>query len=208
MKRSLVAFLLMLTITTSALAQDTKEKPFSFSWGGITVTGTYSEGSLYRSVNGGVSILWGLISWGSSETIDCRSGTGICRIEAIWSLSAPRLMTSPQGEICFEEIKTWTPDQFPVAVSIDKDRHIRFVFDVEQLSPSAKTNCETGIYRQEFPILLGPELTRHLGLYDGPEEMGFLIPAGDYQLHKEGRLRFWSWKIPAEVPEISETNHH
>ncbi|MDF2382645.1 hypothetical protein JMG10_14280 [Nostoc ellipsosporum NOK] len=193
-----VVLLALFGSSIPANAQEAKEKPFTFNIGGVTITGTYSEGSLYKSVKGGVSILWGLISWGSSETTDCRPGNSICRIETIINLSGPGIKNTQAGEACFEEIKTWASDQYPIVISLEKDRRIRFMLDLDQVSSALKMRYDADIYRQETPILLGPELTRYLGLYDGPDEMGYLIPPGEYQVEKDGRIRSWSWQIPSE----------
>lgn len=197
--KGFIAFVLMALFSTTLPlhAQDAKEKPFSFTVAGVTITGTYSEGALYKTSKGGVNILWGLISWGSSETTECRPGNSICRIETIVNLSGPGVKTTPKGETCFEEIKTWASDQFPIVISVDKDQRIHFILDVDQLPSSSKMLYESDVYHQDTPILLGPELTRYLGLYDGPEEMGYLVPAGDYRVQKDGRIRSWSWQIPA-----------
>lgn len=196
--KGFIAFVLMalFSVTLPVHAQDAKEKPFSLTIAGITITGTYSEGALYKTSKGGVNILWGLISWGSSETTECRPGSGICRIETIVNLSGPGVKTSSSGETSFEEIKTWASDQFPIVISVDKDRRMHFIVDVDQLPSSARLRYDADVYHQETPILLGPELTRYLGLYDGPEEMGYLVPSGDYLIQKEGRIRSWSWQIP------------
>jgi len=48
--KGFIAFVLMalFSITLPVHAQDAKEKPFSFTVAGITITGTYSEGALTK----------------------------------------------------------------------------------------------------------------------------------------------------------------
>jgi hypothetical protein len=180
--------------TVYAQVSQKTNKPFSFTSFGVTITGTYSEGRLYRSTVGGTNILWGLISWGSSEVIDCRPGATVCRIEQILSVQLGRTVTNNIGQKGFEDIQGVTGAS-PVVIGVNEG-NITFAVDLTQVSVEKRSLYKGSEWRQENAFVLAPNVVKALKLYNGKEDMGFLIPAGNYPLQKDGNIAYWTFKKP------------
>ncbi len=180
-----------------------RHKPFSITFAGVTFTGTYSEGYLHRSVSGGFSAFWGLISWGGGETIECRPGSAICRIETIVSISAPKFRVDESGKNGFEKIEV-KEGEYPVVVVAEEGKQISFAVDITQVPALKRSLYEQAIFELKDPFVLSPDIVRQLKLYDGPEEKGFIIPAGKYPLYSDGNIIYWTWERPEKEEQITD----
>lgn len=182
-------------IINSVDAQESgKIKPFSITVGSVTITGTYSEGRLYRNTVNGTSILWGLISWGGSEIIDCRPANSICVFGVSVSVGFRGFRTNERGEKGLELVET-PANTYPVLVTTD-GKEITFAVDMEQVSSDKKALYQGNEWKLESSFVLSPSIVKQLNLYNGNEEMGFLIPAGIYPLKRDGNIRYWTWQRP------------
>lgn len=183
-----------LIIQTTCAQESGKIKPFSISIGSVTVTGTYSEGRLYRNTVNGTSILWGLITWGGSQVIDCRPGNEICIFEMSVSVGFRGFRTNERGEKGLELVET-PGNTYPVLINTD-GRDITFAVDIEQVSSEKKALYLESEWKLENDFVLAPNIVKQLNLYDGKGEMGFVIPAGTYPLKRDGNIRYWTWQRP------------
>jgi hypothetical protein len=84
---------------------------------------------------------------------------------------------------------------YPVLVS-KSNNVLRFAVDVQYVPGEARAMYRTATWKLENPFVLSPQTVRDLGLYSGSEVMGFIIPAGEYPLHHDGNISYWTWTIP------------
>lgn len=165
-----------------------KIKPFTVF--GVTVTAVYSQGYLYQQTVGGTSILWGLISSGGSTVIDCRPGDAVCKMEFTFSLN--RVVEDENGNKGFDNIDE---NISPVIVANENGR-ITFAVDVRYLSPEKRMQYEKPEWTVNSAFVLSPDVVRSLKLYEGKEEMMYMIPAGSYPLYRDGNIAFWTFEPP------------
>lgn len=196
---SMNSYKLILSTTTfftllASAQEPSLKRPFSIGGGAITVTGTYSEGQMYKRKVNGTNILWGLMSWGGSQEIDCRPGNGVCVVSVSVSFHFKGVTTSQTGTKSLA-FTGKTAGAYPVVVSKEGNT-ICFVVDIGLVPSERKLPYESGTWTVTTPFVLSPETVRELGLYSGPEAMGFVIPAGNYPLYRDGNIRYWTWTIP------------
>lgn len=177
-------------------AQETaqRKKPFTLSGLGFTVTGIYSEGRLEHYTTGGGSVFFGLITWGGTSVTRCLPGPGVCKLEVITSISVNRVITDENGDNGFEPVKR-SADETPVLVTANKNE-ITFAVDIRQVSENQRQRYDATIWNVENGFALGPEMVKRLGLYQGSEPMGYIIPAGQYPLYRDGNIAYWSFQPP------------
>lgn len=171
-----------------------RNKPFTFNGFGFTITGTYSEGYLYRNTVNGTNILFGLISWGGSEIMECRPAPTICRIEQILSVQVNRTITNARGDNGFPTIKV-NDGTTPVVIGVG-DAGITFAVDMTQVSQQRRALYSGAEWRLENAFVLAPNVVKALNLYDGPDDKGYVIPAGNYPLYKDGNIAYWTFQKP------------
>jgi hypothetical protein len=182
-------------MTTNA-QQNQRIRPFTISAFGMTITGTYSEGYMHRNVVNGTNILFGLITWGGSETIECRPGPAVCRIENIVSFQVNRTIVNEKGEKGFQSIKV-NDGSTPVVIGVG-ETGITFAVDITQVSEQKRGLYNSSEWSVEKAFVLAPNVVRALNLYNGPEEKGYLIPAGNYPLYKDGNIAYWTFQKPQQ----------
>jgi hypothetical protein len=179
----------------AAGAQELSTKtPFSISLPGITITGTYSQGYMYKHTVNGTNILWGLISWGGEQTIECRPGNSICVFNLSTSIHLRGIQTNKSGQKSLDFAGV-AKEGYPVVVSKNGNT-LQFAVDVQYVPAAARTMYRSGTWKVENSFVLDPQTVRDLGLYSGSEPMGFIIPAGEYPLHHDGNVSYWTWTIP------------
>lgn len=196
MKRILLITATGLSLSLHLKAQTAgKTKPFTFSGFGITVTGTYSEGYLNQTVVNGTSILWGLISWGGSTQTTCNPGSAICRIEQIFSVQVNKTITNAENGLKSFDMGSNNDLYNPVVVCV-KDGNLTFAVDVTTVSEQKRGQYEADEWVVDRPFALTPDVVKALGLYEGREQMGYIIPAGRYPISKDGNIAFWTFSKP------------
>ncbi|HPH86303.1 MAG TPA: hypothetical protein PLC48_12620, partial [Ferruginibacter sp.] len=185
-------------VSNCVIGQQAKTKPFTITIGGVTITGSYSEGSLYTSTVNGTNILWGMITWGGSSTLECRgSSTAVCRIEVVTSVSIgtkDAIVTNTDGVRSLKKI-AGTSGTYPMLIDAGNNA-ITFAVDINQVSSGVRNSFISGKWKVSTPFVLGPQVVKALGLNNGTEEKGFLIPAGEYPLYKDGNIYYWTFNYP------------
>ena len=198
MKKFIMLGLITVLVSNCVIGQQAKTKPFTITIGGVTITGTYSEGSLYTSTVNGTNILWGMITWGGSSTLECRGpSTAVCRIEVVTSVSIgtkDAIVTNPDGVKSFKKTAV-APGTYPMLIDAGNNA-ITFAVDVNQVSSGVRNSFISGKWKVSTPFVLGPQVVKALGIYSGSEEKGFLIPAGEYPLYKDGNIYYWTFNYP------------
>ena len=190
--QTLLAGIVSLICITTANAQLTQRiKPFSMHLFGVTITGTYSEGYLERQHINGTNILFGLITWGGSETINCKPGSGICRIETVLNFQFRGLTRDRSGQVGFEKIPV-APGREPVVVGVN-DEGITFAVDLTQVPATRLTSYASRDFVLEREFILPPDIVRNLGLYKGSGQMGYIVPKGRYPLYRDGNIVYWTF---------------
>jgi hypothetical protein len=192
-RKSIIVASMMISFIgiTGVNAQDLygkKIKPFTVF--GVTLTAVYSQGYLYQQTTGGTNFGWGLVTHGGSSVIDCRPGDAICKME--FSLSLNRVVVDANGNKGIDK----TDDDISSVVLSNENGRISFGVDVRQLSPDNRMLYEKPEWKVNSAFILSPEVVRALKLYEGKEEMVYVIPAGSYPLYRDGNIAFWTFEPP------------
>jgi len=197
MKKFIMLGLITVLVSNCVIGQQAKTKPFTVTLGGITISGTYYEGNLRLSTVNGTSILWGMITWGGSSVRDCFPSTNICMVEVVTSVTIGTkgaIVSDVNGVKSF--VKRDIPSGcFPMFIDAGPGS-ITFAVDINQLSDGARRNYTTGTWKLSSPFVLGPEVVKALKMNTGSEAKGFVVPAGEYPLYKDGNIYYWTFNYP------------
>ena len=137
------------------------------------------------------NILFGLITWGGSETINCKPGGGICRIETVLNFQLRGLTRDRSGQVGFEKIPV-TPGREPVVVGVN-DEGITFAVDLTQVPTTRLAGYASREFVLDREFILPPDIVRNLGLYKGSGLMGYVVPKGRYPLYRDGNIVYWTF---------------
>lgn len=197
MKKFIMLGLITVLVSNCVIGQQAKTKPFTITAGGFTVTGTYYEGTLrLRTVNG-TSILWGMITWGGSSVRDCLPSSNVCMLEVVTSITIGTkgaIVADGNGVKSFQQ-REIPSGCFPIFIDAGPGS-ITFAVDINKVSEGARRSYTTGTWKLASPFVLGPEVVKALKMNTGTEEKGFVIPAGEYPLYKDGNIYYWTFNFP------------